>query len=273
MNKVLKQRPKKIKILITGSEGFIGHNLINYFGPENDVISYDLQSQNNILDYYNLLTKAQKVNVVIHLAAATGVSFSNDNPYYYYRNNVEGTATVARICSNLKIPLLFTSTGDVKMLNSHYSASKLAAEHVLEAERKAKGLSYKIIRFLQVYGPGSPENYVIPIFIRKCLNNDPIELHGGGLQKKDFTHVFDIAKTIAKFATEKIDTDRTVTIGTGIKTSIAKVASLVKKLTRSKSKIIEVEEKRKGEIMELETDNFYKISDYINIEAGIKGIL
>ena len=111
-----------MKILLTGSSGFIGRQFIK-FAQDIELIPFDLFLGNDIMDYYKLLTMAQRVDAVVHLAGATGVPFSNDNPYYYYRYNVEGTMNIARVCSNLKIPLIYASTGDVKMLNSHYSGA------------------------------------------------------------------------------------------------------------------------------------------------------
>lgn len=261
------ENKSKIKILITGSEGFIGQNLIRYIGDRAEIIRYDLALGDDILDYYKLLTKVQRANVVIHLAGGTGVPFSTDNPYYYYRYNVEGTAVVARVCSNLRVPMIHASTGDVNMENSHYAASKIGAEAVIRAERKVRGLKALIVRFLNLYGNGCPENYVIPIFIRKCQRGEKLQVFGAE-QTKDFTNVIDIVKMLYEYAIKGFDEEQ-VTIGTGVQTSVKKLAYLIKKITGSNSEIEIKEEKRIGEVPVLKVDNFKLIGSSIPLQTGI----
>jgi len=73
-----------MKILLTGSEGFIGKNLQSFLKDQHQLICLDKKLGNDLincdLDY--------EVDLVIHLAGLSGVRQSLDNPVDYWINNV-----------------------------------------------------------------------------------------------------------------------------------------------------------------------------------------
>ena len=73
-----------MKILLTGSEGFIGQNLQEFLKDRHQIICLDKKTGNDLincdLDY--------DVDLVIHLAGLSGVRQSLDNPVDYWTNNV-----------------------------------------------------------------------------------------------------------------------------------------------------------------------------------------
>ena len=79
-----------MKILLTGSEGFIGKNLTAYLKDKHQIISLDKINGEDLitcnLDY--------DVDMVIHLAGLSGVRDSLDNPTDYWTNNVVGSYRV-----------------------------------------------------------------------------------------------------------------------------------------------------------------------------------
>ena len=73
-----------MKILLTGSEGFIGQHLKSFLKYKHQLICLDKKTGNDLLncdlDY--------DVDLVIHLAGLSGVRQSLDNPIGYWDNNV-----------------------------------------------------------------------------------------------------------------------------------------------------------------------------------------
>jgi nucleoside-diphosphate-sugar epimerase len=251
-------------ILLTGSHGWIGTRLREMYPDE--FLPYDLEIGKDILDYYQLLKDAQKCTKVIHLAAITGLPFSADNPHLYYETNVLGTMNVARICSLLKIPLIYASTDSVEMRNNHYSMSKLAGESVIDVEKCQNGLKAGTIRFPNPYGPEMRQNYVFPIFTRMLESGSDITLQNGGNQKKDFIYIDDLCRIIKSHE----PSEHTYYASSGKRRSIKDVATIMKSLIESDSKMV-VTEGRVGEVDEYHKPEFIKTASFpTSLEEGIE---
>ena len=129
-----------MKILVTGSAGFIGFHLSKKLLKNNEVFGIDnlnnyydinlkkdrikILKKNNNFKFYklNLLNK-KKINFVIkkfnikyiiHLAAQAGVRYSIKSPKSYFKNNLEGFFNILEISKENKIKhLIFASTSSV----------------------------------------------------------------------------------------------------------------------------------------------------------------
>jgi UDP-glucose 4-epimerase len=83
-----------------------------------------------------------------------------------------------------------------------YAAGKAAADHAVESYVKMFDLDAFIVRPFNNFGPR--QNYkgylagIIPITAWRILNNIPPELHGGGLQSRDFIYVHDTVDAVVK---------------------------------------------------------------------------
>ena len=130
-----------MKILITGSSGFIGFHLSNFFlkkkiqvhGIDNLNNYYDTNLKKNRLDIlkknknfffykFDLINKSKlnnvlknnKIKIVIHLAAQAGVRYSIENPQTYFKNNLEVFFNILEVSKLNKIKhLIFASTSSV----------------------------------------------------------------------------------------------------------------------------------------------------------------
>jgi nucleoside-diphosphate-sugar epimerase len=185
-NKIMKR-----KILITGSNGFIGSFLFEKFIEDNyDVYgcdkSYDDIQNNerlykvNILDLKGLkiLINSIKPNIIIHLAARTDLGF--DDTIDNFEDNTKGVENIVKICNEFDFVnrLLFTSTILVckKGLNpksdtffnpqSLYGESKVIGEKII---RKSLNKKWTIIRPTSIWGPSKGSNY--ESFFKSILKN------------------------------------------------------------------------------------------------------
>ena len=120
-----------MKILLVGGFGFIGKRFMRKFSKSYDFVVYaqhnDISKMNKILDIRNILFEEgsvedkrvidvivkHKPDVVIHLAALTGLKKCHDNPEEAFRVNVYGTFNVINGCSRTRSKLIFISSREV----------------------------------------------------------------------------------------------------------------------------------------------------------------
>jgi len=159
-------------------------------------------------------TKACKdVDIVVHLAANTGVAPSVDNPRSDMEANVTGTFNLLEAARHNPVKrFIFASSGAPigecsppihEELAPHpvspYGASKLAGEGYCSAYFRTFGLEMVVLRFGNVYGPGSThKGSVVAKFIRKALSGDVCEIYGDGFQTRDFIYIDDLVEAVLK---------------------------------------------------------------------------
>jgi UDP-glucose 4-epimerase len=149
--------------------------------------------------------------IIVHLAAATGVAPSVDSPRKDMENNVLGTFNMleaARIHKTKRF--IFASSGaPIGEVNppiheelaprpvSPYGASKLAGEGYCSAYYRTYGLGTVSLRFGNVYGPGSNhKESVVARFIKNALACQLLEINGDGNQTRDFIYIEDLIDAI-----------------------------------------------------------------------------
>jgi UDP-glucose 4-epimerase len=173
--------------------------------------------EGDIRDYQVTEAVCEGIDVIVHLAANTGVAPSVENPRQDCENNVIGTINVlegARIKRVNKF--IFASSGaplgeqeppihEEKIPHpvSPYGASKLAGEAYCSAYHKTFGIQTVALRFGNVYGPRSQhKSSVVAKFIRQALNGQTLEVYGDGEYTRDFIYIKDLLNAIM-LATKK----------------------------------------------------------------------
>ena len=288
-------------ILITGGCGFIGINLIKRFLDENkgykirvvDNLSVgrieDLASVGEVTEItteeisgapaHNLellvgdvrdedLAKVacQGADIVVHLAASTGVIPSIENPRGDCLDNVLGTLNVLEGSRKSGVKrFVFASSGAplgeqeppihedmVPHPISPYGASKLAGEAYCAAYYGSFGLETVALRFGNVYGPFSNhKSSVVAKFIRHILNSEPLPIYGDGRQTRDFICVDDLVQAIGLSLDSPDIGGQIFQIATHKEHTVLEVAeelnALAEKYLGRKSEIF-FENERKGEI-------------------------
>jgi nucleoside-diphosphate-sugar epimerase len=195
-----------MKVLITGSEGFVGSETQRYFHSQGiDVFKYDLMLGYDIRDpvQFYKVCEEWKPNVVLHLAAIARFSDADRDPKLAQEINVLGTKNVSEVCQKLHIPLVFSSTGSVYMPilrappitedfeargNSIYGCSKLLAEKYVQ-----ENTPYIILRYAHLYGKEKRGHGLVGGYWDRIKRGLKPKLMGGR-QSNDFSYVKDIAK-------------------------------------------------------------------------------
>jgi UDP-glucose 4-epimerase len=265
--------------VITGGLGFIGINLIEelLINTESKIIILDNYSvcgppalegliidleKNNLsikkLNYNNRVELIQccitdqhgleelkvRGDVLVHLAANTGVGPSVLNPTFDMMSNVSGTLNMLEFARKNNIPkFIFASSGApagdvappiteniVPRPVSPYGASKLAGEGYCSAYHHSFGLETIALRFSNVYGPHSAHKQsVVARFINQALKGQAVEIFGDGSQTRDFIHVSDLVRAIITSTDTEGVGGEVYQIATNIETTVHEVYDLIKK--------------------------------------------
>jgi len=278
------------KVLVTGANGFIGSHLTEALLGRGAEVSIFVRPKAKGAVFSNLAKVQGKIaNVVegnigqescrqkivennpeaiFHLAAEAYVPFSFEHPLETLKTNLLGTLNVLHAAMDLKgiEQVVCTSSSEIygtalenRIDESHplnpcspYAASKLAADRYCYSYWKTYGLPVAVIRPFNCFGPRHLRD-VIPKFIQLALQDNPLTIYGDGKQTRDFTYVSDTVEGFLLMGSRKEAVGKAINFGSGKDHTINETASLIKKLSGSKSEIIHVE-KRKAEIQKLACD-------------------
>jgi UDP-glucose 4-epimerase len=246
-----------VKVLVTGGSGFIGNHVVNKLLTHGvDVRILDMLAppevrenveftKGSILDLNDVRPAMHRVDAVIHLAAVADVRDVFNDPHYAEQINVRGTANILEAMRMVGLKrVVFGSTtwvySDVVETDvdettallppSHlYTATKIAGEHYCRSYSQLYGLEPTILRFGIPYGPGARPGAVIPIFVDKAINGNPLTLQGDGMQFRKFIYVDDLAEGIVA-ALKPVAINQTYNLDGHQNVSIREIAETVQKI-------------------------------------------
>lgn len=236
-----------MKVLVTGGSGFIGSYVVDKLremGIEVRVFDMVMPTfrkdiefyHGSLLDFEAIRMALSGVEAVYHLGAVANVNDVFQEPYYAEAINVRGTINVLEAArrSNTVKRVIYASTTWVYegcaqdvvdeetplgTPNHFYTATKIASENYCLTYSKLYGLKTTILRYGIPYGPRAREAGVIPIFVRKALDGEPLTIAGDGSQFRQFVYVGDLAegnvlalKSIAKNKIYNLDGKEKITV-------------------------------------------------------------
>jgi len=199
------------KILITGSNGFIGKSLVENLLSEYNIIGLSKEQKNRKINHItkdiSKITSKDFKNIfcVIHLAAITDPKICEDFPEKCITTNVLGTQKILESARKNNCKVIYASTSHVygipKKLpinetastspTSIYAGSKLAGEILCESYHKQFNMDISIVRIFSVYGPESNNHLVIPNIVTQLKNSNIIKL-GNINSRRDFIFISDV---------------------------------------------------------------------------------
>lgn len=237
-----------MKILVTGSNGFIGKRFCNKLKSEgHKVVKFDLPKR-NILNRVDIRMVVDSCDMVVHFAAMADLNKSIDFLFDNFNTNVFGTLNVALIAREYEKPMIFCSTCCVYGNHSDkiaieektlpacvepYARSKVAAENVVIG---MPGLQWMIIRPGTVYGPGMRDSLFTQIAFDKIINGKDIDIHGTGKQNRRFIHVDDLVNAFY-LATQKFRTKSIINACGNKKYSVLDVVKIVENIVGKKARL------------------------------------
>lgn len=221
-----------MKMLITGSAGFVGSHLCaKYVKEGHTVFGLDNFSNGNLSNIRDLVNNPKfklvkgdirdkallnslmpGIDVVIHLAAQIHVDRSLVEPEETWTTNVLGTLNVlesARMHDVEKVihasssevygPAQYSPMDERHPLDAihPYGASKVAADRMCFAYNKTYGTNVCIVRCFNLYGPHQKDSGyggVISIFVKRALAGKPPIIYGSGTQSRDYMYITDAVR-------------------------------------------------------------------------------
>ena len=277
------------KILVTGSDGFIGshlteelvkngydvkafvlYNSFNTWGwldtlPQ-DILKEIEVFQGDVRDPNGVKQAMKGMDAVFHLAALIAIPYSYHSPDTYVDTNIKGTLNVLQAARELETKrVLVTSTSEVYGTaqyvpidekhpyqgQSPYSATKIGADRLTESFYRSFNLPATIVRPFNTYGPRQSARAVIPTIITQLLSGKEEIKLGSLTPTRDFNYVKD---TVNGFI-EIYKSDRTIgeeiNIATQKEISIGQLAEELIKQINPSAKIICDEQRLRPEKSEV----------------------
>jgi UDP-glucose 4-epimerase len=198
-------------------------------------------------------------DVIVHLAAAVGVKLIVESPVRTIETNVNGTQMILEAASKKKKLVLIASTSEVYGKNTNvpfhedadlvlgattkgrwsYAASKALDEFLALSYWKEKKQPVIVVRFFNTVGPRQTGRYgmVLPNFVKRALDGQPIEVYGNGQQSRCFCDVRDTVEALLRLMPLDRAVGEVINIGNTEEVTIENLATIVKHRTGSDSPI------------------------------------
>ncbi|MDU2063386.1 MAG: UDP-glucose 4-epimerase GalE [Sporomusaceae bacterium] len=233
-----------MNILVTGGAGYIGSHTVQALLADADkIVVYDSLVTGHVdavpaeaekvqfvlgdiadTELLESVLHEEKIDAVVHFAAASLVGESMKNPAYYYQNNVAGTLSLLNALVAAKVKkIVFSSTAAVygepeavpiletakQAPTNVYGRTKLVIEGMLADYEAAYGLKYAVLRYFNAAGAleggfigedHATETHLIPLILKTALGQrEAISVFGtdyptpDGTCIRDYVHVTDLA--------------------------------------------------------------------------------
>ncbi len=278
-----------MKLLITGGAGFIGSNFICYWykiNPDDQVLNLDKLTyagdienlkeveknskyrfiQTDIADKQKVLNILNnfKPDLIVHFAAESHVTRSENNPDIFYKTNVLGTKNLLECSEKFKIKkFVHISTdevyGEIKQgyfkeidkkigdnrATSDYAKSKSLGDDL--AMKFSKKINVIVVRPTNNFGPKQFPEKALPRWITNLLLDKHIEIWGEGKQVRDWLYVLDTCEAL-KVLIKKGKSGEAYNIGANNKPEISNIQVakwLVDTMNKPNNKIKLVPDPRK----------------------------
>jgi UDP-glucose 4-epimerase len=250
-----------MKALVTGGKGFIGSHVVELLlGEGHEVIAIDDESatENGIFykiggaKYHKLdirdkdiLPLFKGVDWVFHLAARSRIQPSLINPEETFDVNVMGTLNVLQASRHAGVSkVVYSGSSSYYGLKNQipntedmppdclnpYSVSKYQGELICKMYSTLWEVPTVVLRYFNVYGPREPGKGqyapVIGLFKRQRDAGEMLTIIGDGEQRRDFTHVKDVAMANYLAAQSAVVHD-IFNVGTGTNHSVNQIAEMV----------------------------------------------
>ena len=257
-----------MKVVILGSNGFLGSNLTNFLNEDFEVVG--LNRENLDLDDEQEIKKVlMGINpdyVLLAAGKVGGIGANLNNNFLFFDSNLAIQRNVFNTCLNLDIKniIFFASNtiypnnieapfreGDLDLNNIDssnygYSLSKIVGIKAAEILNLEKDMNITTLVLSNLYGPNDNFNkdlgHVIPSLIAKFvsakeLGSPEVNLWGTGKPKREVTYVKDICDAV-RFSIKNKVPKGVYNVGSGDEYTIEQIANLIKEISLYKGETI-----------------------------------
>ena len=247
------------KILITGSEGFVGKNLIRYLKNYSFQI-IETKDKSFDLKLNESWKQIEKCDYLIHLAGKSFVPKSWEEPARFIENNILLITNALEYCRVNKTKLIFLSSylyGNCKKMpikenapieaTNPYALSKLLSEKLCYFYKNNFQVNNIILRVFNLYGPGQPKEYLLSKITNQVRYENIIKVDDLS-PKRDYVYIDDLCSAIVKAINYK-GKEHIFNIGSGKSYSVKEVIDFIQNIYGTSFNIKEKKLIRKNEIL------------------------
>jgi UDP-glucose 4-epimerase len=218
------------RVIITGNKGYIAHNLEKFLINKGYIVGgFDVKDGIDASVFS--LPKKHNVDTIIHLAGIAGIKQCESNVNTTVKNNIISSSNIFQQAANHNVQVIFASSQAAKKPDSSvYASTKRYAECYANYFNNNLNGKIRILRLCNVYGGEKyleEKDSVVARFIRAKKENTPAIVHGDGTQTRDFIHIDDVCNAIYLAMNNPREFDEIIDIGTGVETSILRLAELI----------------------------------------------
>lgn len=264
-----------MRILVTGSAGFVGMNLCkrlleeghevtgvdNFFSAEKNNIEI-LKGENFEFvehDVIQPLPDLGDFDEIYHLACPASPPRYQADPIFTLRASFEGTLNLLNFAKEKDAKFLFTSTSEVYgdpevhpqkesykgAVNPHgirscYDEGKRVAESLCMNYWREFKMPIKIVRIFNTYGPymDPADGRVVSNFIIQALKGESLTVYGDGSQTRSFQYIDDLIEGMIKFMKLEEDFPGPINIGNPDEFTILELAERIQKMINPSSEFV-----------------------------------
>jgi len=262
------------RILVTGGAGFLGSHLADrliaeghevlcvdnfYTGRRQNVAHLSSNPRFELMRHDVTFPLYVEVDEIYNLACpASPVHYQND-PVQTLKTSVHGAINMLGLAKRLRARVFQASTSEVygdpavhpqteeywghvnpRGLRACYDEGKRAAETLFFDYHRQHGLTIKVARIFNTYGPRMHLNdgRVVSNFVVQALKGDDITVYGDGQQTRSFCYVDDLIDGFLRLMSSDDDMVGPVNLGNPGEFTILELAEKVVALTNSRSRIV-----------------------------------
>jgi len=263
-----------LKILILGSEGFIGSHCVSHFLESNhNVFGVDLFEQPSMQYTYRKVSRLSfeieniisenDFDLIINASGSGNVGLSMNHPLIDFESNCLDLIKVldairkfkpqtkfihlssAAVYGNPK-DLPIKETDELKPLSA-YGWHKLISENLCTEYVQLYGLNISILRPFSVYGKGLKKQIFWDVYKKLSENNISLELMGTGKESRDFIYIDDLVNVIELVALNSPMIGDVYNVASGNETTIEKAIHIFIKNLDFKTELSFNNQVRKGD--------------------------
>ncbi len=264
----------KKTVLVAGGGGFLGSHLCDrliedgnyvicadnfYTGSKDNIVHLMSNQRFEFIRHDITWPLYVEVDEIYNLACPASPIHYQHDPIQTTKTSVLGAINLLGLAKRLRVPILQASTSEIYGdplvhpqveeywgnvnsigLRSCYDEGKRCAETLFFDYHRQLGVPIKVVRIFNTYGPRMQidDGRVVSNFVVQALRGHDITVYGDGSQTRSFCYVSDMVDAFVRMMATDGAVTGPINLGNPGEFTILELASMVVKMTRSKSKIV-----------------------------------
>lgn len=228
-----------VKVLVTGSTGFLGNHVVTTLRAEGHDVSCLERTDGDNTILWSEGSQLPRIDFQIDLLIHLAWDINHRSDWDVQLRQLERTSQLCKLLPQTKKVIGLGSSEEygrrIGKLSesgiptcplSAYGWSKRSAGDLLRSRAAESGVPAVWLRAFTIYGEGQRGNMLIPYAIRQAIAGETAEF-SEGKQKRDFVHVSDVVNAIRLAAEQDVQGQTAFNVGTGVATPVRDVITTI----------------------------------------------